>query len=184
MSVSSKLRRCCTIPLNPDHAATEKLLADSPLNTLALRSGFYAENILGNAEAYISTGKLPSLSGQAPLALAARDEMAEAAARLLMTEAVPAGVITLAGARVTKAEVAQALADASGKSIELAEVSREEYVQGLEVAGMPAPVAQVFADVDFVARDGAYDADSADFERILGRAPKTFAQIAGEYFAG
>lgn len=170
-------------PLTPDHAETEKILAASSMNTLSLRSGFYFENVLGGADAYVQMGALPSVSGDAKISAASRAELAEAAARLLYADTVPSGVMTLVGAPLTKGDMAQAIADAAGRPVQLAEVSPEEYQKGLVSAGMPEEVAASYTKVDEATGAGALYAESTDLAKVLGREPKTFAQAAKEWVA-
>ena len=168
-------------PLTPDHAETEALLADSKMRTLSLRSGFYAENVLGAGEGYVAGGVFPSTAQDGKISVVGRDDLALAGAKLLLAEELPIGVMTFAGKAYTKAEIAQALSEAAGSEVKPLELSEEDYRATLMQFGMPAEVADVFTAVDVSTRGGALYSDSHELADVLGRDPKTFAELAKEW---
>jgi NAD(P)H dehydrogenase (quinone) len=66
-------------------------------------------------------------------------------------------------------EVAQVVSDAAGIPVSYHDMPVEQYTQVLVGAGLPEPVAAVFADGDRGVRDGELEVDPADLERLLGR---------------
>ena len=165
-------------PLTPDHAATEALLDTSPLNTLSARSGFYSDNTLRSAHDFATGGVFPSTAQDGKISAVSREDLAEAAAKVLASDAIPTGVQTWAGPALTKREMAAALSDAHATTITYLELDPEAYTQGMVDSGMPQPVAEMFTQVDIATRDGALYSEDTSLEQILGRKPTPFAEAA------
>lgn len=161
-------------PLTPDHRATEQLMDASAMNTLALRSGYYTENILESLPSYLSRGVLPSTSRDGKMSLASRDEMAQAAAKLFIAPTFETGVKTFAGAAYSKADVARILSDATGANIVVKELEPADYYAALVEGGMPEAAAKVYTGVDVAVRRGAHYTESTDLATVLGRNPRSF----------
>lgn len=170
-------------PLTLDHKATEDVLAESSLTWTAVRSGYYFENFLAGAEGYVASGVVPSASQDGKIAGAARAEMAEAAASMLLSDVPPTGMVTFAGRGLTTAEMTKALADAAGASISVRQLTPPELKAALQGFGMPEFVAGVFSAVDESAVGGSLDSDSTALAEYLGREPKSFADAAREWAA-
>ena len=165
-------------PLTPDHAATEALLDTSPLNTLSARSGFYSDNTLRSAHDFATGGVFPSTAQDGKISAVSREDLAEAAAKVLASDTIPTGVQTWAGPALTKREMAAALSDAHATTITYLELDPEAYTQGMVDSGMPLPVAEMFTQVDIATRDGALYSEDTSLEQILGRKPTSFAEAA------
>lgn len=102
----------------PDHAATEAYLAQTGVPWTALRNGFYATTVpwlLGRA---LETGELVALE-DGPVSWTAHDDLAEAAAAILASEASFDGPTPpLTGPEALDlADVAAILSDLTGRTI-------------------------------------------------------------------
>ena len=157
-----------SVLLLADHGTTENYLQESGLPSTALRNGWYVENYTAQWPTYREHGMVGS-AGEGRVSLAPRSDFAEAAAVVLTTDGHEGKVYELGGEAVTLTELAAVFSDATGTKVEYTDVPVEALVGILEGAGLPAPLATVFADVDRGIAAGELFVDPADLEELLGR---------------
>ncbi|MGQ4617625.1 NmrA family NAD(P)-binding protein [Nocardia sp. R7R-8] len=156
--------------LAQEHKGTEAVLAESTVPHTLLRNGWYWENYLGGLAQAVESGVLRGAAGEGRVAGAARADYAEAAAKVLATDGHAGRVYELGGdERLTYAELAQAISQASGKPVRYENLPQADYAAGLVGAGLPAQVAEVLADTDAGIAQGALDVRSGDLVRLIGR---------------
>jgi NAD(P)H dehydrogenase (quinone) len=154
--------------LMADHRTTEETLAASGLTTTILRNGWYVENYTPSVPTYLEHGMVGS-AGDGRVSLALRRELAEAAAAVLAGDGHEGKVYELGGDAVTLSELAAIISDVTGQTVAYTDVP-VETLQGILVgAGLPAPVAAIFADVDRALSIGELEVDPADLAALLGR---------------
>ncbi|HAS1000523.1 TPA: SDR family oxidoreductase [Enterobacter cloacae] len=160
----------------PDHEGTENALAQSGLaGWTVLRNHWYLENLFMFLQSAIASGKWYAADGGQGSADIARSDLALAAATVLAGTETGKHTYTLSGTKaLTKAEVASAVSAAIGKPIEVVQVPLEGLVQGMVQAGLPEPLARVFASFDTNTEAGRVAQVTGDFERITGRQPQSF----------
>lgn len=166
----TSLLRAQTSPMQMavEHKATEELLAASGIPAALLRNGWYTENYLMSAGPAIEHGVLIGSAGEGLVSGAARADYAEAAAVVLARG--EAGTFELAGdSGFTHAELAAALAEASGKPVAYQDLPQADYAKALEGAGLPGPFAAILADSDARVADGALFDDSKTLSGLIGR---------------
>jgi uncharacterized protein YbjT (DUF2867 family) len=113
----------------------------------------------------------------------ARD-MAEVAVETLLGDGHDDRVYTLTGpAAVTHAEVAAAIAAASGRPVEYVAVSEDEARQTLEAGGVPEPLVAGVLGLWAMRRSGEAALVTSDVEEIIERAPASFEQFARDHAA-
>lgn len=157
------------IGLAVEHLATERLLAESGLSTILLRNGWYAENYALSLGAAVATGVFAGSAGTAVVAPAARADYADAAA-LALIAGEGGKVYELAGSeKLTYPDIAAIFSEVSGKQIGYQDLPEAQYRAALIGAGLPEPVAEMLADSDAAAAQGALDSDSTDLPDLLGR---------------
>jgi NAD(P)H dehydrogenase (quinone) len=154
--------------LAAEHKQTEQLLAESGVPHVLLRNGWYVENYTGQLPVYLEHG-IAGAAGDGRVSPATRADLAEAAATVLVEDGHAGKTYELGGPAVTMDEVAQVISEAAGTSVSYHDMPVEHYAQVLVGAGLPEPVAAVFADGDRGIRDGELQVDPADLERLLGR---------------
>ena len=157
-----------SIMLLADHGTTEEALAASGLPSTVLRNGWYVENYTGQLPTYLEHGMVGS-AGDGKVSLALRRELAEAAAVVATTDGHIGKVYELGGTAVTLTELAAILSEVSGTPITYTDVPVETFATILVGAGMPEPVAAIFADVDRGIAGGELLVDPADLTGLLGR---------------
>jgi NAD(P)H dehydrogenase (quinone) len=154
--------------LAAEHKQTEQLLAESGVPHVLLRNGWYVENYTGQLPVYLEHG-IAGAAGDGKVSPATRADFAEAAATVLVEDGHAGKTYELGGPAVTMSEVAQIVSEAAGTPVSYHDMPVEQYTQVLVGAGLPEPVAAVFADGDRGVRDGELEVDPADLEQLLGR---------------
>jgi NAD(P)H dehydrogenase (quinone) len=156
------------VGLAPEHLATEELIKSSGIPYAFLRNGWYIENYAGSFGPAITQGALYGSAGDGRIAAATRADFAEAAAVVLLSG--EAGVYELAGDEpFTLAELAAAVAEASGAPVVYTDLPVDQYQAALVGAGLPEGFAALLADTDVKIRDGHLDDDTHTLSRLIGR---------------
>jgi len=164
------------LPVAPDHAATERLIADVGVPGVALRNNWYFENYDQQIAAAVATGEVVGSSDGGRIAAATRADYAAGAVAVLTAADPQPGVLELGGDEAwTLADLAAAVAEASGREVVHRELSPEEHRRTLEAAGLPAGAAQFVVGLDQAIAAGALDTGSSDLSALLGRPTTTVA---------
>jgi uncharacterized protein YbjT (DUF2867 family) len=154
----------------PDHAATERYLAEAGTSYAALRNGFYASTVallLGQA---LQTGELVA-PADGPVSWTAHGDLAEAAAIILADEgrfdgATPA--LTAPDALDLK-DVAGILTALTGRTIHRIVADDNEWKAGLVDHGVPEGQATMLLGMFHASRNGEFDTTGSALESLLGR---------------
>ena len=154
--------------LAEEHRATEQLLAESGVPHVVLRNSWYIENYTGQLPVYLEHG-IAGAAGEGRISAATRADFAEAAAVAVSEDGHAGAVYELGGEAFTMAELADVVSVAARRSVGYTDMPVEQYTQVLVGAGLPEPVAAVFADGDRGAAEGELYVDSGDLEKLLGR---------------
>jgi NAD(P)H dehydrogenase (quinone) len=162
------------IPFAPDHHGTEQALAESGLGWTVLRNSWYQENLFHSLPAVLASGKWFSASGDGKVAHVAREDAAYAAAAALAAQPNGNARYDITGGELlTTGEIARLASEATGKPIEVVNVTDEQLTQGMIAAGMPAFLAPVFASFDTNTRAGNIAISSDAVQKLTGRAPRS-----------
>lgn len=161
------------IPFAPDHYGTEQALAESGLGWTVLRNGWYQENLFHSLPAALASGKWFSAAGDGKIAHVSREDAAHAAAAALAKQPNGNARYDITGPELLDTrEIARLASDATGKPIEVVNVTDEQLVQGMIAAGMPAFLAPVYASFDTNTRAGNIAIASDAVQKLTGRAPR------------
>lgn len=164
------------LQLAAEHIATEKVLAESGIDHILLRNGWYWENYLASAPTAISGGVLYGSAGQGKVAGAARADFADAAAAALI-DGTPK-VYELAGdEHLTYEQIAATLAEVSGQPVRYQDIPEADYRAALEQAGIPGPFAAILADSDAQVAVGGLDSDATDLADLRGTSSTPFVDV-------
>jgi NAD(P)H dehydrogenase (quinone) len=162
-----------------EHRQTEDHLRTTARGWMILRNSIYAEILLGGADAALATGSHVTNEGDGRVSYVSRDDCAAAAAAVLATDGHDGRIYDITGAEsLAAADVAALYADLGGRPVEVAHVDDDAYAALLvEHAGMPQPVAQVYASFGTGARRG-YGAPVSDtVKQLTGRPPRTARDV-------
>ena len=86
-------------------------------------------------------------------------------------------------ALLSQADLARTAAEISGRPVEYVPISIDAAIAGLVAAGLPRPVAEIFASFDVAIARGLLAVVSDTVERLTGRAPRRVADFLAEHRA-
>ncbi|WP_369141072.1 NmrA family NAD(P)-binding protein [Modestobacter versicolor] len=166
-----------SLPLAPEHIATERLIADFGIPAVVLRNNWYLENYAAPIGQAADTGELSGSSGAGRIAAATRADFAAGAVAVLTAEQPPVGVHELGGDEAfTMAELAAAVAAETGREVTFRDLSAEEHLSTLVGAGLPEGTAQFVVGLDQSIAQGALDTGSTTLSQLAGRPTTTLAE--------
>lgn len=157
--------------LAEEHRATEQLIKASGLKYSLLRNNWYSENYLANIQQVIAQGILYGCAQTGQISSASRQDYAEAAAKVLMSDGHEQDVYEFAGSQsFTLSELAAYIGAASGQQVIYQDLAAKDYHAALIQAGLPIGLVDVIVDADVQAVHGAMYSTATDLAQLLGRA--------------
>jgi uncharacterized protein YbjT (DUF2867 family) len=170
-----------TRPESPSHGgvmrAVEEAVRQSGLTWTILRPGAFASNAYAWAESVRAERTVAAPFGDVGLPVIDPADIAEVAAVALRKDEHAGQVYELNGpAAVTPRQQAEAIGAALGEPVRFVELTRAE-AHARMATFMPEPIAQITLTI-LGAPSAAELRLSPDVERVLGRAPRPFAEWA------
>ncbi|NRQ51701.1 NAD(P)H-binding protein [Aeromicrobium stalagmiti] len=159
-----------TLPVAPEHVATEEYLAKTDLDVVLLRNGWYHENYAPSIDAARHTGTVLTTAGDGKVASASRADFAEAAAVVLTTDQPLKPVYELGGdVAWSQADLAATLSDLIDAPVAVADVTPEEQATILTEAGVPAMWVDFTVATDASIKKGELEVTGGDLSALIGR---------------
>lgn len=166
-----------TVPVVPEHLATEQYLAGAGIDHVLLRHGWYNENYAQTLETARQTGSVLTSAGDGRIASAARADFAEAAAVVLTTDGPVKPVYELSGdVAWTQDELAAALTEVLGTPVIAAHVTPEEQASILVGVGLDEGTAGFVAGIDVATAKGELAFSNGDLRGLIGRPTTPLAE--------
>lgn len=157
-------------PLAGEHAATERLLADSDIPATILRNAWYHEYYTQfMLPVFLAAGEVIDATGDARISGAARKDLAAAAARVLTDPAVEVRIHELGGTPFTMEELTRTINEVRGVSLVHRGLTKDEFTAELQKAGYDEGMARSFAGSDASIERGDMFTDSDDLAQLIGR---------------
>lgn len=151
---------------------TEHVIAESGIAHTFLRHPLYAENYTVALPSALDDGVLVTATGAGSVAAAARDDLALAAAAVLLDEGHRGRAYELTGPRAwTMDELAATAAQLSGRPLEHRAVSSEELAEHRRAAGQSDAAIAVVVGIQEAIRAGAFATVTTDLEHLIGQPP-------------
>ncbi len=174
-----------SLPLAPEHIATERLIADFGLPAVVLRNNWYLENYDQQIRQTAETGELSGSSGEGQIAAATRADFAAATVAVLTAEDPQPGVLELGGDRAfTLAELAATVGEQTGRPVSYRDLTPEEHLGSLVAVGLPEGTAQFVVGLDQSIAQGALFTGSTALSALTGRPTTTLAEHVRGVLAG
>ncbi|MEU3143923.1 MULTISPECIES: SDR family oxidoreductase [unclassified Streptomyces] len=174
-----------TAALADDHRGTEKALLDSGVPYVLLRNGWYHEVYTENLAPVLEHDAVVAAAGEGRVSSAARADYAAAAVAVLTGEGHENKTYELGGDEAwSLAEYAAELSRQTGREIAYKPVTVEELTGILGGAGLPEPMAAVFAGVDASIAKGELVVTSGDLARLAGRPTTPLADAVAAALEG
>ncbi|MFE6933332.1 SDR family oxidoreductase [Streptomyces sp. NPDC057699] len=162
--------------------ALEDTLRESGLEWTVLRPGGFASNALWWAESVRAHQVVAAPFGDIGVPIIDPADIAEVAAACLLEDQHTGGIYELTGPEViTPRQQAEAIATALGSPVTFHELTREEAATAM-ARSMPAELANDTLDI-LGSPNAAELRVSPDVQKVLGRAPRSFADWAARHVA-
>ena len=174
----TSILHCDTSPLElaKEHLVTEQYIVSSGLSYSILRNGWYFENQTAAIQPAIQNGAFIGASGEGRFAAASRSDYSAAAVSVLTGKGYENSILELGGDYpYTRAELAIEVSRQTGKVIGYHNLSQSEYQKALSTF-LPAVFAEIIADAEAHAAQGALDDDSHTLSRLIGRSTTSLAE--------
>jgi NAD(P)H dehydrogenase (quinone) len=141
-------------PFAESHHATERALRDSGLAWTILRPSLYLDSLSMLAVEVRADGVVRAPAGQGRASLLSRDDVAAAAATVLVEPGRNGEVLSLTGTEaVSYPDVARLLSATTGRSVEYFDEDPERYRSRI-ASSMPPPMADAFVAIWRTIREG------------------------------
>lgn len=163
--------------LAEEHKATEQMIKDSGIPYSFLRNGWYTENYTMSAKSAVEHGAVFGAVKDGRISSAARQDYAEAAAKV-MTMEKPKAIYELAGdTSYTLAELAAEIAKQSGKAVTYNNLPEADYKVFLTKVGLPEGFAGVLAQSDAAASVGGLYHEGHELSELIGHKTTPLADV-------
>lgn len=166
-------------PFDPahEHAGTEALLAQSGVAWTSLRNGFYAHSLDWLLGPWQQTGVIAA-PADGPVSWTDRADAAEATAIILTGQRPFDGPVTLTARHaVTFDDIATTVTELTGRDIRRVVVDDERWLADKIAAGTPEPLAHMLIRFFHAARSGHFAETDPLLAQLLGREPRTVADL-------
>jgi len=164
------------------HLATESAIKASGMNYTILRNGLYMDMLplfLGD-DIFKYGIYLPA--GKGKICFALRSEMAETAAKILISNKHRNKTYNLSGDSYSFSEIAEYISEITGKNITYLSPSLDAFLNTMIYQGMSKKCAEMIGGLAEATRQGELECDSMPMEKLLGRKPLTVKQYLEEIF--
>jgi NAD(P)H dehydrogenase (quinone) len=166
-------------PFGPgrDHAATEALLRTSGVAWTSLRNGFYAHSLNWLLGPWRESGVV-TVPIDGPVSWTAREDAAEAAAAILVSNGAYDGPTTLtANGAPTFADITGIISERTGREIAFEVVGEEAWIAAQVAAGQPEFMARFALGLFEAASGGFFAGVHPLLGQLLGREPQTVGDL-------
>ncbi|ACI59558.1 NmrA family protein (plasmid) [Rhizobium leguminosarum bv. trifolii WSM2304] len=166
------------IPFAPDHLGTENAIKATGIPYTILRNGWYMENLFLSLPHALSTGQWFTSTGEGRLAHISRADIAAATAAALAATSSESVTYTLTGAKsLNTAEIASLVTTATGKPLQVIQITDEQLAGGLEAAGLPGFMIPVIVSFDTNTREDHISLVTDDAVTLSGKPLTTLSSF-------
>lgn len=152
--------------------APNQAIRASGLGYSVLRNSLYAELMIDTVKRAIATGQLIAAAGEGKVAYVTREDCARAAAAALAAEYDGLRILDITGPQaLSQAEVAAIASRLSGQAVTYVAIPHSALVDGMVGAGLPRPVAEIYASFDAGIAAGVLDVALGALQQLTGQAP-------------
>ncbi len=162
-------------PFRPgrDHAATERLLAESGVAWTSLRNGFYLHSLAWLMGPWREIGVI-AVPGDGPVSWTSRSDAAEAAALILASDGAYEGPTTItAGSAPTFAKIAEIASEVTGRTIACEVLDEDEWLAAQIASGAQEFMARFLLGFYQAAQRGDFADVDPLLSKLLDREPQT-----------
>lgn len=166
------------VAVTADHYGTEQALAESKMGYTALRNNIYADLQVFSLARAVQMGQLFSAAGEGRIAYVTREDCARVAAATLADEFEGRRSFDITGPEaLSQADLAAIATKITGKQVTYVPIPVEALIEGMVGAGLPRPLAEVYASFDVGTAQGEFSNVSSAVETLTGRPPIRLADL-------
>lgn len=167
------------------HVESEAFLINSGIDYTILQNGIYLEMIpVFSGEQVTQKGVIVFPAGEGKASYVLREDLAEAAAHVMVTEGHQNKIYQLTNtASVSFYDIGRELSRVLGKDILYQSPSVNKFESSLQSVGVPAQYIGMFTMWATALSQGTMDVDDSTLERFLGRKPTTMPQFLHRVYA-
>ncbi|NJP89305.1 SDR family oxidoreductase [Nonomuraea sp. FMUSA5-5] len=164
------------------HLPGERALWDSDLEWTILRPSSFASNAL--RWPFLGNGPIPNMTGDGEQGVIDPRDVAEVAVRALTSGEHTGEILTLTGPELLSLpDMVRTVGQVLGRPLETVDVPLDVYRERLLAAGVDPTFADVAVSGARTVAAGGNARLTDDVERVLGRAPRTFATWVRDHLA-
>ncbi len=166
------------ILLAGDHYGTEQALQSSGVGYTVLRNNVYADQLISTLQRAIAGGQLFAAAAEGKTGYVTREDCARAAAAALSADFEGRRTLDVTGpSAISQAELAEIAQTLSGKPVVYVAIPLSALVDGMVGAGLPRPMAEVYASFDAGIAAGVLDVAPGAVESLTGTPPQSVAEF-------
>lgn len=168
------------VPYASEDREIEQMISETGLPSVFLRHSWYTENYLMDVRSTLQYGALYGCAKDGKISGASRLDYAEAAAAVLTLKSVKP-IYELSGdSSFTLKDVANELANQSGKNVDYVDLPEQEYQSLLMSYGLPEGIAATLAMADTGAANGDVYSESRDLAELIGRGTTPLSKVVSQ----
>lgn len=166
------------ILLAGDHVGTEQAIKASGLGYTLLRNNMYTEMLIDTVKRAIATGQIFAATADGKAGYVTREDCARAAAAALAADFDGQRTLDITGPEaVSQADIAAIAQKLSGKPVSYIAIPLSALIDGMVGAGLPRPVAEVYASFDTGIATGVLDVAPGAVEALTGKRPTSVEEF-------
>lgn len=166
------------ILLAGDHIGTEQAIKASGLGYTILRNNMYTEMLIDTIKRAVATGQIFAAAADGKAGYVTREDCARAAAAALAAAFDGQRTLDITGPEaVSQADIAAIAQKLSGKPVSYVAIPLSALIDGMVGAGLPRPVAEVYASFDTGIATGVLDVAPGAVESLTGKRPTSVEEF-------
>ena len=163
-----------TVLIAPDHAGTERAIAETKLGYTFLRNNIYADMLFFSLPGALASGQLVDARGNGKTAFVTREDCARVAAAVLASAKTERAVYDVTGPQaLTSDEVVAIASEVLGKPLRHLSVGKDARVEGAVRHGLPRRLAELIASFDVSIANGQLETATDSVEKLTGKKPQS-----------
>lgn len=164
------------------HVTTENAIKGSGMNYTILRNGLYMDILPSFLGENIFKYGIYLPAGNGKIGFALRSEMAETAAKVLISKGHKNKTYNVSGDSYSFFEIAEYISQITGKNITYLSPSLDAFLKTMINQGMSKRCAKMIGGFSAATKQGELESDGSQMEKLLGRKPLTVKQYLEETF--
>ncbi|MCX2682088.1 SDR family oxidoreductase [Galbibacter sp. EGI 63066] len=164
------------------HLATENAIKASGMSYTILRNGLYMDILPSFLGENIFKNGIYLPAGNGKIGFALRSEMAETAAKVLISTGHKNKTYSVSGDSYSFSEIAEYISQITGKNITYLSPSLDAFFNTVIDQGMSKRCAKMIGGFSAATRQGELESDGLQMEKLLGRKPLSVKQYLEETF--